>query len=155
MRVFISYSLGLVDQHIASLLGQQAQTKGLIVDSTRHGTPWSVAPKQDLNQALLAADVVIAIVSSGSPYVATAQHELQTAVSLNRPVIALVETGTASFIPIPNLPCVEFDRYDPGPALTKIGQILEDHKNKQNLGGWIVAGGLALLAVYLLSGEEQ
>ena len=155
MRIFIAYSLGQTDQHVASLLAQQAQAKGFEVDSTPHAKPWDSVPTQNINQSLLAADVVIAIVSKDSPNIATARHELNAAVNLKRPVIALVERGTAAFIPIPGLPYVEFDRYDPGPALASIGQNLETHRSKQNLGGWIVVGGLAVLALYLLSNEDK
>jgi hypothetical protein len=155
MRIFISYSLGQTDQHVAGLLAQQAQAKGFQVDSTPHARQWDTTPTQTINQSLLAADVVIAIVSKDSPHIATAQHELNAAVNLKRPVIALVERGTAAFFPIPGLPYVEFDRYDLGPALANIGQNLEAHKNKQNLGSWIVVGGLAVLALYLLGSEDK
>jgi hypothetical protein len=97
----------------------------------------------------------VAIVSNDSSFVTNILLELQTAVSLGKPVIALIEQGTRAFVPMANLTYVEFSRYDPGPALNHIGRILEDHKNKQNVGNWIVAGGLALLALYLLSGEEK
>jgi hypothetical protein len=155
MRVFISYSLSEMDSHIATLLARQAQTQGLIVDSSQYARDWTTPLDQSLTQALSTADVVVGIVSNDSSFVSNTLRELQTAVSQGKPVIALVEQGTSAFIPTAGLTYVEFNRYDPGPALNSIGRILEDHRNKQNAGNWIVAGGLALLALYLLSGEEK
>jgi hypothetical protein len=155
MRIFISYSLGQMDQHIAYLLGQQVQAKGFTVDSTRHGTPWSVILTPVISQAVMAADVVIAIVSKDSQYTSYVQHEVQTAVNLKKPLIALIEKGAASLIRVPGLRYIEFDRHDPGPALANINYTLEGQRNQQNLANWLVAGGLAILALYLLSSEEK
>jgi len=155
MRVFISYSLGQTDQHIASLLSQQAQSRGVTVDSTRHWAPWDAASAQIINQAVMAADVVIAIVSRDSQYTLNVQHEVQTAMSLKKPLLALIEKGAASLIRVPGLRCVEFDRHDPGAAIASINNTLESQKNQQNLTSWLVGGGLALLALYLLSSEDK
>src|SRR5437588_4804665 len=125
MRVFISYSLGRTDQHIASLSSQQAQAKGVTVDSTRHRVPWDAPSAQIISQSIKAADVVIAIVSRDSQYTLNVQHELQSAVNLNKPVLALIEKGATSFIQMPGLRYVEFDRHDPGPAIASINYTLE------------------------------
>lgn len=150
MRVFISYSLSQVDRHIANLLAQQAQARGFLVDFTEHRPFLASVPSQQVS----VADVVIAIVSKDSQDVATVRSEVQMAVNSYRPVIALVESGS-QFLHTPGLTLVEFDRYNPGHALTTIDQALEAHRNKQNLGSWIVAGGLAVLALYLLSSERE
>jgi GTPase Era involved in 16S rRNA processing len=155
MRVFISYSLSQTDQHIASLLSQQARSRGVTVDSTGHWVPWDAASTQIINQAIMAADVVIAIVSRDSQYTLNVQHELQTAMKLNKPSLVLVEKGDASLIQIPGLRYVEFDRHDPGPAIASINYTLESQKNQQNLTSWLVGGGLVLLALYLLSSEDK
>ena len=151
MRVFISYSLGLIDQHVARLIAQQAQTRGIEVDSTRYGSHWS----ETVSAAVQAADFVVAIISGDSHQASIVQSEVKAAVTLGKPVIALVERGSAALSPGVGLRYVEFDRHDPGPALSNIGQILEEHRNKTNLQGWLVAGGLAILALYLFSGDDK
>jgi hypothetical protein len=152
MKVYLSYSLSPTDLHIASLLARQAQAKGLEVETSQHqhvlGTTSINTP------ALMSASLVIAIVSHDSRYLTTMQQELQYATDISKPVLALVERGLSSHFSVPGTQVVEFDRSNLNPALAHISAILEERKNQDNAGQWLVAGGLALLALYLFDQEK-
>ena len=75
--------------------------------------------------------------------------------SLGKPTLALVEAGVRSLHKIPGVQYVEFTRRDLGPALAHISSILEARKSQENIGKWVVGGGLALLALYLISKTES
>lgn len=153
MKLFISHSLAPTDLQVALLLNRQAQAKGIIVESSQHQAP-GVNFAQVVQHAIFYSDFVIAIVSLDSPYTSNVQQELSIAASLGKPSLALVERGVRSLQPIHGVQYVEFERRDLGPALAHISAILEGRKNQENLGKWIVGGGLALLALYLISKSE-
>jgi hypothetical protein len=154
MKIYISYSLAPTDLYIASLLTRQAQAKGVTVETARPIAPGS-------NWAAIAAhpiagsDVVIAIVSRDSHNILNVERELRIALSYAKPVLALVEHGLHAQINVPNVQYVEFDRRDLSPALARISAVLEGRKNQENAGQWLVAGGLALLALYLIGQESK
>src|SRR2546421_8054701 len=92
MKIYISYSLGLTDLHIASRLAREAEAKGItVLTSYQPTTPanWSIAP----SHPILAADAVIAIATRDSRNITNFSNDLQTAVSYRKPVLALVEKG--------------------------------------------------------------
>ncbi|MDQ3802720.1 MAG: toll/interleukin-1 receptor domain-containing protein [Acidobacteriota bacterium] len=154
MKIYVSYSLAPTDLYIASMLARQAQAKGVVVETAQHIAPGS-------NWAAIAAhpiassDVVVAIVSRDSQNILNVERELGIALSYSKPVLALVEHGLHAQINVPNVQYVEFDRRNLGPALARIGAILEGRKNQDNAGKWLVAGGLALLALYLIGQESE
>jgi hypothetical protein len=154
MKIYVSYSLAPTDLHIATLLARQAQAKGIDVQTAQQIAPGS-------NWAAIAAhpiassDVVIAIVSRDSKNISNVERELGVALSYAKPVLALLEQGLQVQINVPGVQYVTFDRRDLSPALTHIGAILEGRKSQENAGKWLVAGGLALLALYLIGQEGQ
>jgi hypothetical protein len=152
MKIYISYSLGLTDLHIASRLTQEAEAKGITVLTSNQPTApstWSTAPAHPI----LAADAVIVIATRDSRNMVNISNDLQTAVSYRKPVLALVEKGiygqSSNAIQY-----IEFDRRNMGEAIAQINTFLESRKNQQNINQWLVAGGLALLALYLFGDKK-
>jgi len=154
MRLFISHSLAPTDLQVAVLLSRQAQAKGIVVETSQHQAPVTEAT-QVIQHAIFYSDFVIAIVSLDSAYASSVQLELGAAASLAKPSLALIEKGVASFRVIPGVQYVEFTRADPSPALAHISAILEGRKNQENIAKWAIGGGLALLALYLMSKVES
>jgi len=154
MKVFISHSLAPTDLQVAILLTRQAEAKGILVESSQHQAP-AFESIQVTQQSILQCNFVIAIVSLDSPYASNVQQDLVAAAKLGKPVLALVERGVPAFHVLPGVQYVEFVRQDLGPALANLSSILEKRKNQENLGNWIVGGGLALLALYLISKAES
>jgi hypothetical protein len=154
MKIYVSYSLAPTELYIASLLARHAQAKGIAVETAQQIAPGS-------NWAAIAAhpiassDVVIAIVSRDSRNISNVERELGVALSYAKPVLALVEQGLQVQINVPGVQYVTFDRRDLSPALAHISAILEGRKSQDNSGKWLVAGGLALIALYLMSQESQ
>jgi hypothetical protein len=155
MRIYISYSLSPIDIHVASLLSQQASERGHIVDMSTHENTRITSVAQAIYQRIKVANMVIAIVSADSTYQPYVYDELNMAVELHKPVLALIERGVGNKISSPNIQYVEFDRYNLGPALVRISTMLERKQNQQNTGAWLLAGGLAILALYLLSNKDK
>lgn len=153
MRLFISHSLTATDLHVAVLLSRQAQAKGIVVETSQHQAPVSESTPI-VQHAIFYSDFVISIVSLDSEYTTSVQLELGAAASLGKPTLALVESGVRSLRAIPGVQYVEFTRRDPRPALAHISSILEARKSQENIGKWVVGGGLALLALYLISKSE-
>ena|SRR6266446_5072685 len=153
MRLFISHSLTPTDLTVAVLLSRQAQAKGISVETSQHQAPINESTPV-MQHAIFYSDFVISIVSLESEYVTSVQLELGAAASLGKPTLALIETGVRSLPSIPGIQYVEFTRRDPGPALAHISSILEARKSQENIGKWVVGGGLALLALYLISKTE-
>jgi len=151
MKLFLSYSLSPTDYQVASLLARQAQNKGIIVESSQHQPFVAVNSLEVTRQAISTSDFVIAIVSLDSQFAIHVQQELKVAASLNRPCLALVERGGYPIQQIPGVQYVEFSRYDIGPALAHISDILEMKKNQGILNKWVLGGALALFALYLIS----
>ena len=151
MKIYISYSLGFTDLHIANRLAREAEAKGITVLTSQPTTPttWNPSPAHPI----FAADAVIAIATRDSPSYSSISHDLQTAVSYKKPVLALVEKGILGQSSNA-IQYIEFDRYNMAPALAQINTFLESRKNQQNTNQWLVAGGLALLALYLFSQEK-
>lgn len=154
MKLFISHSLASTDQYVASLLTQQARSRGLIV-STSHHTASSLNVAESTLQSIKHSDMVIAIVSRDSQYTPNVQIELGFAVAANRPVLALIEQGTSPISQVARVRYVYFNRYNLSPAMAEISRILEEHKSKEDTNKWLIAGGLALLALYLVGENEQ
>jgi hypothetical protein len=154
MKLFISHSLSQTDSYIAAILVRQAQAKGI----TAYTTQQSASLGQSLNdltlQAIQTSDIVVAIISRDSYESVNVQYELEFAASLNRPVLALVEHGALVQPEIAGLQYVEFTRHNLQPALSEIERILETKKSQSDTSNWLVAGGLALLALYLISKSE-
>lgn len=154
MKIYVSYSLAPTELHIASLLARHAQAKGIAVETARQIAPGS-------NWAAIAAhpiansDVVIAIVSRDSRNISNVERELGVALSYGKPVLALVEQGLHVRINVPGVQYVTFDRRYLSPALAHISAILEGRKSQDNAGKWLVAGGLALIALYLIGQESE
>jgi hypothetical protein len=151
MKIFISHSLGYTDAHLAVLLSQQAQAKGFTVESSQSAIPWAPGISEAARRSISSSDLVVAIVSADSQLAQTVYTELNAALSAGKPVLALVEHGV-QMPPIPGTNYVYFDRYNLRPTLAQINGILEEHQGK-NLKAWAIAGGLALLALYLMSQE--
>jgi hypothetical protein len=152
MKIYISYSLGLTDLHIASRLAREAEAKGITVLTSYQPTApatWSLSPMPPI----LAADAVIAIATKDSRNITNFSNDLQTAVSYRKPVLALVEKGILGQSS-DAIQYIEFDRRNLGGALAQINTFLESRKNQQNTNQWLVAGGLALLALYLFGDKK-
>jgi predicted DNA-binding transcriptional regulator len=152
MKIYLSYSLTVTDLHIAGLLTRQAQAKGILVETLQQMAPganWTAM----IANSIASSDVVIAIVSRESLNIANVQRELGLAKDYRKPVLALIEKGLLTQINISDIQYVEFDRRDLSPALSRISAILEEKKN-QKTANWLVAGGLALLALYLIGQEK-
>ena len=152
MKIYISYSLGLTDLHIASRLAREAQAKGItVLTSQQPSTPttWSVTP----THPILAADAVIVIATRDSRNITNVSQDLQAAVNYRKPVLALVEKGILGQSS-DAIQYIVFDRRNMGEALTQINTFLESRKNQQNMNQWLVAGGLALLALYLFGDKK-
>lgn len=154
MRLFISHSLAPTDLHVGVLLSRQAQAKGILVETSQHQAPVT-ASTPVMQNAIFYSDFVISIVSLDSEYATSVQLELGAAASLGKPTLALVESGVRSIHKIPGVQYVEFTRRDPGPALAHISSILEARKSQENIGKWVVGGGLALLALYLINKTDS
>src|SRR5260221_11913627 len=154
MKLFVSHSLAATDLQVAILLNRQAQSKGITVESSQHHAA-SIELAQFNHQAILRCDFVIAIISLDSPYTSNVQQELEAAARLGKPSLALIEQGVPLFQTLQGIQYVEFVRHDLAPSLAHISSILEGKKNQENLGNWIVGGGLALLALYLMSKVES
>lgn len=154
MKLFISHSLSPTDWQVATLLSRQAQSKEIAVESSQHQPALGIDTAAMIQQTIFSCDFVIAIVSFDSQYTANVQHELTVATSLGKPCLALVESGVRMLRPLAGVQYVEFVRHDLGPALEHISEILEGRKNKENLTKWVIGGGLALLALYLISKSE-
>lgn len=155
MKLYISHSLAPTDTQVAVLLSRQAQAKGISVESSQHQTPLAVNMAVIIQHAITRCDFVIAIVSLDSQYASNVQHELGIASALKKPTLALVERGVRALQPIAGVQYVEFVRSDLGPALAHISNILEGRKNQESLKQWVVGGGLALLALYLISKSDE
>lgn len=155
MKIFISYSLGNTDLYIASLLINEARAKGITVATSQQQltAPTSWTPMAAHPVAV--SDVVIAIATKDSQNVSWVERELQMAVSYGKPVLALIEKGLYLRVNVPGVQIIDFDRHDLGAALIQVNAILESRKNQQNVSPWLVAGGLALLALYLFGREEK
>lgn len=154
MKIYVSYSLAPTELHIASLLARQAQAKGIVVESGQQITPgsnWAAI----VAHPIASSDMVIAIVSRDSKHISNVERELGVALSYAKPVLALIEQGLHLRINVPGVQYVTFDRRDLSPALAHIGAILEGRKSQENAGKWLVAGGLALIALYLIGQESQ
>ena len=151
MKVFTSHSLGYTDAHVAVLLGQQAQARGFTVESSQSSIPWAPGISEAARRSISSSDLVVAIVSADSQLAQSVYTELNAALSVGKPVLALVEHGV-QMSAIPGINYVYFDRYNLRPALAHISSILGEHQGK-NIRTWVIAGGLALLAVYLISQE--
>jgi len=152
MKIYISYSLGLTDLYVASRLAREAEAKGITVLTSQQPTmpsTWSVGP----THPILAADAVIAIATRDSRNFENFSHDLQTAVGYRKPVLALVEKGILGQSS-DAIQYIEFDRQNMGQALAQINTFLESRKNQQNTNQWLVAGGLALLALYLFGQKK-
>jgi len=158
MKLFISHSLAPTDWQVATLLSRQAQGKGMAVESSQHQAFVGVDLATVIRQTIASCDFVIAIVSFDSSYTANVQYELNVAASLGKPCLALVEQGVYPFQPLAGVQYVDFVRHDLGPALNHINAILEGRKNQENMESmakWVIGGGLALLALYLISKSES
>jgi len=153
MRLFISHSLAPTDLQVAVLLSRQAHAKGIVVETSQHQAPVTEST-QVIQHAIFYSDFVIAIVSLDSAYASSVQLELGAAASLAKPSLALIEKGVSSFRAIAGVQYVEFTRADLSPALAHISAILEGRKNQENIAKWAIGGGLALLALYLISKVE-
>ena len=152
MKIYLSYSLTATDLHIAGLLTRQAQAKGIVVETLQQmapGASWTAM----IANSIASSDVVIAVVSQDSLNIANVQRELEFAKAYRKPVLALIEKGLLTQINVSDIQYVEFDRRDLSPALSRISVILEEKKN-QKTANWLVAGGLALLALYLIGQEK-
>jgi len=169
MKLYISYSLGVTDLHVAGLLRQQAQTAGIEVETSQHqlALPQDPVTKYGygsgipaynslaINTAgIISSNFMIAIVSSDSLYMSNVQVELRYAVGLKKSVLALIE-GTIPIEQIPGVDYVYFNRNNLKLALEHINRILIERKQKEEANKWIVAGGIALLALYLFSKAED
>jgi hypothetical protein len=153
MKIYITYSLGLTDLHIASRLARQAQAKGIIVETSQQpATPvnWATAIAHPISNT----NVVIAIATRDSQNILNVERDLQIAIKHGKPVLALIEKGLYPQAKIPGIQYIEFDRSSMGLALAQINALLESHKNQQNVNQWLVAGGIALLALYLFGQEK-
>lgn len=153
MKIYISYSLGHTDLYIATVLAREAQAKGITVENSQEAAPgieWATM----ISHRIVSSDVIVAIVSRDSVNSANVQRELEFAKAYGRPVLALVEKGLYPAIDVVGIQCVEFDRRDLSPALSQINWILERQKNDKTLKTWLVAGGIALLALYLIGQEK-
>ena len=155
MKLFISHSLTPTDLQVATLLGRTARAKGFVVESSQHQALAAAGFAQVIRQAIYHSDFVIAIVSLDSSYAANVQQELAIAASLAKPSLALVEQGVHMLTPIAGVQYVEFVRHDLRPALTHLSNILEGRKNQETVSKWLIGGGLALLALYLISKIED
>ena len=153
MRLFISHSLAPTDLHVAVLLGRQAQAKGIVIDTSQHQAPVTESTPV-IQHAIFYSDFVISIVSLDSEYATSVQLELGAAASLGKPTLALIERGVHLMQRIPGVQYVEFTRANVSPALAHISSFLDAKKSQENLGKWIVGGGVALLALYLISKTE-
>lgn len=151
MKLFISHSLAPTDVQVALLLKRQAQAKGIEVESSQHSVPVSADLAGVISHAIARCGFVIAIVSRDSRHTAHVQYELSVAAALGKPTLALIEQGAPQIQHVGGIQFVEFTRHDLAPALTHISNILEGRKNQETLGKWLVGGGLALLALYLIS----
>jgi hypothetical protein len=151
MKVFISHSLGYADAHVAVLLSQQAQAKGFIVETSQPSIPWAAGMSETARRSINSSDLVVAIVSVDSQLAQSVYSELNAALSVGKPVLAIIEHGV-QLPAIQGLHYVNFDRNNLRPALAQISSILEEHQGK-NIKAWVLAGGLALLALYLISQE--
>src|SRR5688572_3836769 len=130
MKIYLSYSLGLTDLHIASRLAREAEAKGIsVLTSYQPAVPltWSLSP----THPIFAVDAVIAIATKDSSNFANFSNDLQTAVSYRKPVLALVEKGILGQSS-DAIQYIEFDRRNMGEALAQINTFLERRKNEQN-----------------------
>lgn len=154
MKIFISHSLGSTDLYIASRLIHEAQAKGITVTTSQQqlAAPTSWTPANV--HPIIGSDVVVAIATRDSRDISSVLGELQTAITYRRTTLALVEKGRYVHISAPTVQLIEFDRRNLSDALNQVNAILESRKNEQNANQWLVAGGLALLALYLIGKEE-
>lgn len=151
MKLFISHSLAPTDVQVAFLLRRQAQAKNIEVESPQHSASASAEIGSVISHAIAGCDFVIAIVSRDSRHTANVQFELGVAAALGKPTLALIERGAPQIRPAGGIQYVEFTRDDLAPALAHISSILEGRKNQETMGKWVIGGGLALLALYLIS----
>jgi hypothetical protein len=152
MKIYLSYSLSSTDLYIAGLLTHQAQSKGISVETSQqhaNSADWGTL----ITHPIISSQAVVAIVSRDSQNTVSVQQELAFARMHVKPVLALVESGSYFQTSTSGIQFVEFDRRNLNPALTRISLILEGQKNQQT-ATWLVAGGLALLALYLIAQEK-
>lgn len=155
MKLFISHSLAPTDVQVAVLLKNQAQAKGISVESPQHSVSAPANVFDVINHAIAQCDFVIAVISRDSRYTRNVQYELGVAAALKKPSLALIERGSAPLQPVAGIQYVEFMRHDLSPALTHISSILEGRKNQDTATKWLIGGGLALLALYLLGESKE
>jgi nucleoside 2-deoxyribosyltransferase len=154
MKLYLSHSMSKTDLHVASMLSRQAQAKGIIVDSSRYQSLFGSNMTVLTTQSIKSSDILIAIVSKDNKNIQNVQLEIGYAAGSGKLVLALVEKGAPSLAYISQITEIVFDRNNLRPALSKISEILEARKNQEDTNKWIVAGGLALLALYIFGGEK-
>lgn len=163
MDVFLSYAVGQSDAAIAARLRAVAAAydiRILLPDRTRwNGNEIGVDNKMKITDS----NAVIALLTNTAPVPAISEvnRELQFAMQLIKPIIALIEQG----VHLQNVPedrLVYFNRYNPTSHESTLMNVLSEIRDHQQKSandlaalGWIAGIALGLVSLGALYGNEK
>lgn len=156
MKVFLSNAVGPWDAPIAARLRAVAAVYDisiLLPDRTqvlRNGLP------SDTRAKINESDAVIALVTKTAPAdsINLVNLELQNAMQVRKPIIALVEEGV-QLQPIPVIQVVYFNRNDPTLHETLLVGALNHIRSEQIKQNWTALGWIAGIALGLVALSEM
>jgi nucleoside 2-deoxyribosyltransferase-like protein/TIR domain-containing protein len=154
MNLYLSYSLSPTDLYLAGMLITQAQQKQIRVQSSHSQATIGADPTSVITEAIRSSDIVVAIVSADSRS-ENVLMELGVAVGLGRPVLALVENGVSLLQQMRGIQLVQFNRNNMSAALSRMGGILDERRKQADANKWLVAAGIGLFALYLISKNDE
>lgn len=155
MNLYLSYSLSPTDLYLAGMLISQAQQKQIQVHSSHSQATIGADPTGAVTETIRSSDIVVAIVSTDSRSKENVLMELGIAVGFGRPVLALVENGVSVLQQLRGIQLVQFDRNNMGAALSRMALILDEHRKQADANKWLVAAGIGLFALYLISKSDE
>lgn len=155
MNVFLSHSVSASDAPVAARLRAVAATydiKLLLPEREHHYRQAKVTA--EVRKQIQSSDAMIALVTMNALWDQSVAHEIQEAIRAEKPIIALVESGSG--INISNLPpenIVYFNRLNPTGHEESLIAVLNRIRSQINAAqitnalGWIVGIALGLVAL--------
>ena len=154
--VYISHNVSPVELAQVYALAQEARSQGFSPVIPDRSWDTGVGLRQDLVQKLQGADVVLLFITRHGTYQDWLNEELR--LSVGKPVIALVEQGV-ELMGVPPTNRVDFDRSGSVTQAVELATAklkgMQLQRSNENLLAGLVIGGLALLYLWGVGGEER
>ncbi|NHN25179.1 hypothetical protein FIA58_005755 [Flavobacterium jejuense] len=154
MKVFLSYSLNDQDLFILTLLAEELNKKGFIINqSNDFHTEMSSLTRVNINNS----NLFIGLISGTGHEKNRVINEWRLATSKNIPCIFLIENT----VPINQnfkSKYLIFDRYNPHQAIEELKKtinIKKENQNDSNALAWILGGAALLSIISLLSKDDK